>query len=566
MTEEDFPVGARRLVGGIFEINYGEPKYGGRMQVQALGPVANWDPQGAPNISAPQSSPFTNSLLQFNPWTFDRYDIWGDLAESWRQIAADGTEWDFTLKPHAVWWDGEPVTAEDVVFSFDRMTGKLPNHPAEAGLARDPQSYIVPNYDRAQAIDERTVRIFLKGPWADFLGYAANDLIMILPKHTWEALDRQIVENPDLMKDITESFKLINASGPFKVSYVNTKDEWGYDRSPNYWKLDPEGRSLPYMDGMDYFKITDRTAAQAAFEAEQLWHTGYQTNGNMSPGQMREVIEAGQGRFVAYPAACCPSGVAMNVSRPPFDDFRVRKAMMLAIDRQAHNELVWGGLGIFGTFCGPAGHPLCLSLDEVLALPGWRQPKDQDIAEARRLMAEAGYADGFETTFITRNFLAFPDEGPVLQDTLRQALGLEITHINLERNAAEEAQLNGDYDLLHTVSGAGVITPDQYLNVFFLLQNRLNPFNWIYDGPAIGEPAVDLHELIREQSRTLDPVARINILRQIDEVYLTKDTHVVMNYTQTFARFFNADKVAGQYPTQSGYIEAKAEALWLVNP
>ena len=562
---DDFKVGDRRLSGGVIEIKYGEPQYGGRMPVQALSPINQWDPHGDPSIDAPRSSPMTNSLLQFNPWTFDRYDIWGDLAESWRQMKSDGTEWEFTLKPHAVWWDGTPVTAEDVVFSFARMTGNLPNHTTEGGLARDPKNYVRPNYDHAEAIDERTVRIFLNAPWADFLGYMSNDLIMILPKHHYEVLDAQFQDDPNVF-DGDDAWTRVMGSGPFKPSYVNNVDEWGYDTSPNYWKLDPEGRSLPYLDGMDYFKITDRTAAQAAFEADQLWETNYQTNGNMSPGTMREMIERFGDKFVAYPAACCPSGVAMNVTRPPFSDPKVRKAMMLAIDRQAHNELVWGGLGVFGTFCGPPGHPLCMTEAEVLALPGWRQPKDQDWAEARRLMADAGFPDGFETTYITRNILAFQDEGPVLEDTLRTNLNIRVENITLDRASADQARADGDYDLVHTVSGAGVITPDQYLNRFFLLTNDLNPFDWRYDGPAIGEPEADLHELIREQSRTLDPVARKNILMQIEEIYLTKDTHVIMNYTQTFARFFNTEKVGGQQPTQSGYIETKAEQLWLLNP
>ena len=563
---DDFPVGTRRIEDGVTRISYGEPQYGGRLQVHAVHPIINWDPQGEPSMHSTTSSNWTNSLLQFNPWTFDRYDIWGDLAESWRQADTEGLVWEFKIKPHAIWWDGMPVTAEDVVFSFDRMTGQLANHGVEAGLAQDPNLYVRPHYDHAEAMDEKTVQIFLNGPWADFLGYMADDLIMMLPKHVYEDLDAQFQTDPDIFKDVENSFRNAVASGPFKPSFVNTKDEYGYDRNPTYWKLDPEGRDLPYLDGMDYFRIPDRTAAQAAWEAEQVWSTNHQSSGNMSPGQMFEMIEAGGGKYVAYPAHCCPSGLAMNITRPPFDDHRVRKALMLALDRQTQMDLVWSGLGVLGTFCGPPGHPLCMTPDEILQLPGWRQPKDADIAEARRLMADAGYADGFETTFITREFINFQDEGPVLQDTLRRSLGLDIEHIVLDTAAANDAQANGNYDIFHSGSGAGVITPDQYLNKFFLLPGPSNPYEWVYCGPCIGEEDVDLHALIREQSGIVDPVKRRLVLRQIDDVVLTKDTHIVMNYTWTFARLTNVDKVGGQQPTQSGYIETKAEQLWLLNP
>ena len=562
---DDFPVGDRRLEAGVIRISYGEPVYGGRLQVQALLGVSDWDPHtdfSCAGCPAPQYSPSTNSLLQFNPWTFDRFDIWGDLAESWSQVDVDGLVWEFVIKPHATWWDGMPVTAEDIAYSFDRMTGKTENHP---GALEEARLYIKPNYDFAEALDERTVRIHLLQPWADFLGYAANDLISMVPKHHYEPLDAQALDNPDIYDDIDTGFQNIMGSGPFKPTYLVSKDEWGYDRNPNYWKLDPEGRGLPYLDGMDYFRITDRTAAQAAWEAEQLWSTNWQTNGNMSPSAMQEMITRTGERFVAYPAACCPSGVAMNVKKPPYNDPKVRKAMMLAIDRQAYNDLVWGGLGVFGTWCGPGGHPLCLTEEEVLALPGWRLPKDHDWAEARRLLADAGFPEGFQTTYRTGNELAAQDEGPVLTETLRN-VGIEVEHQIGDRTTNLEIQGNGDYDLMSSGSGAGVITPDQYLNQFYLVVGRTNPFDWRYCGPCIGEEDVDLQALIRQQSETLDPAERRAILRVIDDITMTKDTHIIAVFTKTYARLFNTEKVGGQMPTQSGYIETKAEQLWLLNP
>ena len=559
-------MGARRLEAGVIRISYGEPQYGGIMQVQGRSAVTGngWDPH-PPGISghAPMLSPMFNSLLQFNPWTFDRFDIWGDLAESWTQVDAEATIWEFKLKPHATFWDGSRVTAEDVAYSWDRITGNTVGHPDPSSEARQ---YINPNYDFAEAVDERTVRIHLLHPWADFLGYAANDLILMVPKAHYEDLDAQFQDNPDVYTDIHEAFKLVMGSGPFKPVSLLDKDNWRYLKNDIYWKLDPEGRSLPYLDGMDYHVVIDRTAAQAAWEADQLDNTNWQHNGNMAPGQMKEMIEAGRGRFVAYPAACCPDAIQLNTTKPPFSDPKVRRAIMLAIDRQALNELVWGGLGVFGTFCGPPGHPLCMTEDEVLAVPGWRLPKDDDYAEARRLLAEAGFADGFSTSIITRAVFTSQDVGPVIQDTFRTHLNIDVEHVNVDAAAVAAAAEDGAYDMLLGGSGAGVISPDQYLNRFFLVAGPSNPLGWIYDGPAIGEPEVDLKALIRQQSQTLDPTKRRAILRVIDDITLTKDTHIVMAYTRTFARLFNTERIGGQMPTQSGYVETKAEQLWLLNP
>ena len=561
---DDFQPGDRRIVGTLVEINYGEPKYGGRANILMGGTVRSWDLQGD-NKSTPDVSPLSNTLLQFNPWTFDRYDIWGDLAESWKQLDADGTAWEFKLKPHAIWWDGTPVTAEDVVFSFERMVGNTPNHTE--GLGRDPRNYVKPHYDHGEVVDQNTVKIFLDGPWADFLGFMANDLIVMLPKGHYEDLDARAQEDPGLLLDPEQGWKNVMASGPFKPTYVRPgAAEWGYDKNPTYWKLDPEGRNLPYLDGLDLIVITDRTATQAAWEAGQLDDTLYQTNGGMGPGQMKEMIEQGGGRFVTYPAGCCPTGLLLNHTKPPFDDWRVRRAIMLGIDRQKQNELAFSGLGFYGTFCGPSGHPLCMTEEEVLALPGFRPDKAADRAEARRLLAEAGYENGFQTTFAVPNWLGWSDMGPVLKDDFGRNLGIDVDLLVMERVAFNEIQKDGQYDMAFFVHGAGVITPDQYLNRQFVFPGQVNPFDWEYCGPCIGEEDLDLKALIIEQSKTLDITKRRAILRVIDDIVLTKDTTAVMTYIQTFARFFNADRLAGQQPTQSGYIEGRAENLWLNNP
>jgi peptide/nickel transport system substrate-binding protein len=312
---------------------------------------------------------------------------------------------------------------------------------------------------------------------------------------------------------------------------------------------------------MDYFVITDRTAARAAWEADQVWNTNWQTNGNMNPADMKDMIERFPGKYVAYPAACCPDGYALDISTAPFNDIRVRQAVSLAIDRQAHNQLVWGGMGVMSTPAGPAVHPMTMDLDELLTIPGWRQPKDQDIAKARELLAAAGYPEGFKTTLITGNTLSDQDKGPVLSDQLRRALNIEVEQIVLERLAKEEARNAGGYDMMTWGSGAGVITPDQFLYKFYALDNpQGNPLNWKYEGEE------DLLALIDAQSAELDPVKRKAIVREIELITMTKDSHFIVVFNRTFARLFNTEKVGGQNPTQSGYAETKAEQLWLLNP
>ena len=109
-------------------------------------------------------------------------------------------------------------------------------------------------------------------------------------------------------------------SGPFKVTKVLDKDNWTYEANPIYWKKDPDGRTLPYVDGMEYHVIQDPTASQAAWEAEQIWVVLWQSSAQMGPGQLKEMVERGNGKFVAYPVPCCPNGILLNTSKPPFDN------------------------------------------------------------------------------------------------------------------------------------------------------------------------------------------------------------------------------------------------------
>lgn len=212
---ETAQVGDRRMTGDGVEIKYGEPNYGGIMETQGLSGIGSWDPHYFVRSGhSPMISPQHNSLLQFNPWTFDRYDIWGDLAESWSVDNAESTQFTFKLKKHATWWDGTPVLASDVAYSFDRMLGRDGNRnkpSTEAGR------YLLPHFGPVTAIDDHTVQINLIHPWADFFGYMANDLILMVPQAHYTELD----QNDDPASwDVMSGWQHQMGSGPFIPSNV----------------------------------------------------------------------------------------------------------------------------------------------------------------------------------------------------------------------------------------------------------------------------------------------------------------------------------------------------------
>ena len=129
----------------------------------------------------------------------------------------------------------------------------------------------------------------------------------------------------------------------------------------------------------------------------------------------------------------------INVKKEPFNDPRVRKAIYLALDRQQINELVLDGTGVMPTIFMPG---MAYTEEEAITWPGIR-PKDtrggqEDLALAKRLMAEAGFPDGFRTTFDSRSASLFEPICQVVKDQLQGALGIVGDFRTWDRRASFE--------------------------------------------------------------------------------------------------------------------------------
>ena len=155
---------------------------------------------------------------------------------------------------------------------------------------------------------------------------------------------------------------------------------------------------LPYFDGMNYYIINDSSSIVAAYKAEQVLMTVYlNSNMNVREGQQLQEDREGKGRvFFAGPTLW--HGMLINTEAEPFNDVRVRRALNLVLHRQAFNEIFGAGEYLIGSPL-PPDQWFGRTTEEWLDAPGLRETTDgqkypDDIAEAQRLMAEAGYADG----------------------------------------------------------------------------------------------------------------------------------------------------------------------------
>ena len=277
-------------------------------------------------------------------------------------------------------------------------------------------------------------------------------------------------------------------------------------RNPNYFK---EG--LPYLDGVNMAQIKDETAGYSAFLTNRLDFAALGFRPDFFP-QMQQMEQ--QGRIVIFPYAtnCRPQGVNMNSTTPPFDNLKVRQAVNLVIDRKAYIEVVHEGHAQPALVFAPGGPSGRTAEDMWDKVPGFGTgaKKQQEVEEAKRLMAEAGFAEGFETEQLVRDTGGYMRQGEFISGELAK-IGIRTKQTILDSSAlfARTAQL--DYTLWAYWFCQITNDADEMWGAYFVTGGSRN---WL----GYSNPQVD--ELYIQQSAELDPAKRTALNRQIEDIIL----------------------------------------------
>jgi peptide/nickel transport system substrate-binding protein len=309
---------------------------------------------------------FPNGPEQKSPTDFS---ILPDLAEKWT-VSKDGKVYTFNLRKNVRFHNKPPVNgrelvAEDVKYSLERFMAK-------SGF-RD-------RFEPVQAIDtvdRYTVRITLKEPYAPFLNHLANpSFCAILPK-----------EVEDKFKDFNHPDAVIG-TGPFVLKSYEKGVRVVFEKNPDYFM-----KGFPYLDGVT-IDITPDAAARLAVlragkaELPHIW-------GWISPEEARTLKQTNPEMSVTPYKVIGQGFIYLRTDQPPFNDVRVRRAVSLAIDRKAWNDAL-----LFGEGCVDSGPVPCAMTDWKLDASKLEPAKARylvghDVAEAKKLLAEAGFAKGF---------------------------------------------------------------------------------------------------------------------------------------------------------------------------
>lgn len=469
---------------------------GGHATILNVGYPEGWDPHLAGTVLANAAiSPLYNQVVEFNP--IKPTEIIGDLAKTWA-VQDDGLTYIFHLHEQVQWWDGKPLTAEDVAFSINRMI--------EPGKPRPRVGLLRASTKAAEVIDRHTVKVTLHYPSPSFLGFLAVDYMKVVPKHVVEAgVDINVWEH-------------IVGSGPFKIKAARRGDSVTYERNPNYFK---QGR--PYLDSLTILAITDAGTAAAAIKVGKIVMTTGVTA--LGVDDMLKLERELQGKYVLYwqPTVTDRWHIHGNVEREPWKDLRLINALRLATDQQEQQQAFGEGHYEIGAPF-PVGSWYGSTVEDLLKRPGYRIPKDKDIAEAKALLQAAGYdppAKLGKRVLTTPRASFAADAAQLWVAQMRKALGLDIEVKIVDAPTAINAFIAGDYDLGLSGYAYNIDDPDDFVNAMYGAGAR----NWTrWKHPQF-------LEMFDQQSREIDRDKRRQLLRRMEEFLLTgEDPYIPINW------------------------------------
>jgi peptide/nickel transport system substrate-binding protein len=415
-----------------------------------------------------------------------------DLATRW-SWNEDGTELTFQLRRDVKWHDGKPFTAEDVKCSSDLRLGTAPEK-----LRLNFQRSAFYNLATVTTNGNWEVTFHLNRPQPAFPMLLAGGFAAVTPCHVSPAQMRQ---HPV-------------GTGPFKFVEFKPNEDIKVVRNPDYWKKD-----RPYLDGIEYTIIRNPATAVLAFVSGNFDMTfPYNLTAPLLKDVKSQMLQA----ICEMTTAGVNRHLLVNYQKPPFDNPEIRRAMSLALDRQAFVDVLAQGEGEIGGVLQPPPEGLWgLSPEQLKSLPGHGPDVQKNREAGRQIMQKLGYGPNqrLNIKVSTRDFPIYRDPGVLLIDQVKQV------YIDGELELVDTAQyfpkiLRKDYTVALNLQTSGP-DPDPILQVFYGCGARIN-----WDGYC--NPEVD--KLIERQSTEGDPEKRQPLLWAIEQKLAEDDARPIIFY------------------------------------
>jgi peptide/nickel transport system substrate-binding protein len=323
----------------------------------------------------------------------DKPDFDNGLCTKW-EVSPEARQWTFHLRKGVRWSDGQPFTADDVIFTYNVLLDPNVDNPSRSffseGRGEDGKEF----YPSIEKIDDTTVRWNLNKPNGSFRDSIFN--LFLIPKHKWEGAWRS-GNFRDTMKTSDDPSSIVGL-GPFRLKEYVTGQRVILERNPFYWKVDSQGNRLPYLDRLVFIIAKDFNTVQSKFEAEELdvmqrvRATDYALVKRLESPSVK-VEDVGISYDTEWIILNQNKGTNPRSGKPYvalwkqrlFRDQKFRQAVSYAIDRQGLVNTVFGGRAVPIYSCVSPGDAYWYS-DDIMKYP-------HDPERARQLLAEIGLKD-----------------------------------------------------------------------------------------------------------------------------------------------------------------------------
>ena len=371
-------------------------------------------------------------------------ELVNSLAKEY-SVSDDGLTYSFTLRDDVVFSDGTPLTAQDVKATFDRMFTLKDSVQTDftSGIkgAQDVLDGKADTLEGVQVTDDYHFTITLEEPFAGFLSILATPTCCIMSAKNLESAGEDFGMVPD---------KTIG-SGPYMVKEWVRNDSVTLVRNPNYWgepgsaeevriKVYPEAASMSMAFQSGDLDLLDCDFLDASV-IESVYETAY-------ADQMVQVNRLGTYMFL------------LNEKVEPLNDVRVRKAIQMAVDRQSILDAIFNGHGVLVDGIYPAG-----SIGFTEDNQGWLK---YDPEGAKALLAEAGYADGFDLELCADSSASANRLNilQIIQQNL-QDVGINANIVNYDESSWLALRKSGDMPCFVGVWTLDYNDPSNIIDTFF---------------------------------------------------------------------------------------------------
>lgn len=422
------------------------------------------------------------------------------LAKSW-EIAKDQLSITFHLRENVVFHDGTPLNAEAVAFNLNRIVD-----PQVKARARQ----FVSDMKSATAVDAMTVRVDFVRPSASVLSGLANEAGMISSPKAIQALGNEYGRKPV-------------GTGPFSFASWTSGNQIKVQKFENYWGRDEKGEKLPYLDG-----VTNRIIVDTASKIVEARAGTVHITDAIQPKDYAQV-ERDPNLMLEDSLASNLQILSFNLTRPPFDNEKLRRAFVHGINRTLIEKVASNGQGLVLKGLEPPQSPI---YGEGL------RDYDFDLAKAKTFYQESGHKGVVKLAMIQRD----PDTriAQIIQAQMG-AVGVRVEIESLERLAWGDKIYSHNYDIaLHRMS-APKVDPDVNFGAYYARTAGAN---------HSGHEDEKIFELIEKGRTTIDPAVRKTIYVEFQQYLL--DHAYQLPLTSVRDRGIIRKEVAGLHQEFSG--------------